>query len=173
MRNKIITATAVVILFTGLAVTDGFARGGGGGAGGHGGGFGGGGGGGHGGGFGSGGGGFASGSAAHIGGSFGGSGGGLGATRPQDGLNGAGMARGPGRIFSGPVDSSRYRMARGEPDHYGDRFHDRDHDRFRHRFLFAPYENFGYACDYSYPRTYWPGYNNSCVAPYEGWPAYD
>ena len=169
-RNKIITATAVAILFTGLAITDGFARGGGGG--GHGG-FGGGGGG-HGGGFG-GGGGFAGGGAAHIGGSLGGGnlGGGLGATRPQGGLNGAGMARGPGRTFSGPVDSGLNRMARGEPEHYGDRFHDRDHDRFRHRFLFAPYENFGYACDYSYPQTYWPGYNNSCALPYEGWPAYD
>ena len=75
-RNKLIAATALAILFTGLAVTDGFARGGGGGAGGHGGGSGGGGGG------------FASGGAAHIGGNFGGLGGGnlgggLGATRPQ------------------------------------------------------------------------------------------
>ena len=159
-RNKIITAGAVAILFTGLAVTDGFARGGGGG--GHGGGFGGGGG-------------FAGGGAPHMGGSLGGGnlGGGLGATSPQGGFNGSGIAHGPGRTFSGPVDSSRYRTARGEPDHYGDRFHDRDHDRFRHRFLFTPYEDFGYACDYSHPRTYWPGYNNNCVVPYEGWPAYD
>ena len=164
--NKLIAATALAILFTGLAVTDGFARGGGGGAGGHGGGSGGGGGG------------FASGGAAHIGGNFGGLaggnlGGGLGATRPQGGNNGAGMARGPERTFGGPVDSNRYRTARGEPDHYGDRFHDRDHDHFRNRFLFAPYEDYGYLCDYSHPQTNWPGYNNSCVAPYEGWPSYD
>src|SRR5689334_19021158 len=113
-RNRMMAATAVAILFTGLAVTDGFARDGGGG--GHGG-FGGGG---HGGGFG--GGGFGGGGAAHIGGSLGGGnlGGGLGATRPQGGLNGAGMARGPGRTFSGPVDSGLNRMARGEPNHYGD-----------------------------------------------------
>jgi hypothetical protein len=139
-RNKIMTATAVAVLFTGLAVTDGFARGGGGG--GHGGGFGGGG--------------FAGSGTAHIGGSLGGGnlGGGLGATRPRGGFNGSGMARGPGGIFSGPGDSSRYRTARGEPDHYGLRFHDRDHDHFRHRFLFAPYEDYGYACDYSYPWTY-------------------
>jgi hypothetical protein len=159
-RNKIITATAVAILFTGLAATDGFARGGGGG--------------GHGGGFGAGGG-FSGAGAAHIGGSLGGGnlGSGPGATRPQGGFNGSGIARGPSRTFGGLVDSGRYRMARGEPDHYGDRFHDRDHDHFRHRFLFAPYEDYGYACDYSYPRTYWPGYNNNCLVPYEGWPAYD
>ena len=158
-RNKIITAGAVAILFTGLAVNDGFARGGGGG--GHGGGF-------------SGGRGFGGGGG-HVGGNLGGGnlGGSLGATRPQGEFNGSGVAREPGRTFSGPVDSSRYRMARGELDHYGDRFHDRDHDRFRHRFLFAPYEDYGYACDYGYPRTYWPGYNNNCVVPYEGWPAYD
>jgi hypothetical protein len=110
-----------------------------------------------------------------MGGSLGGGnlGGSPGAARSQGGFNGFGMARGPGRTFSGPVESNRYRMAHGEPDHYGDRHHDRDHDRFRHRFLFAPYENFGYACDYSYPRTDWPGYNNNCVVPYEGWPAYD
>ena len=130
-RNKLIAATAVAILFTGLAVTDGFARGGGGGAGGHGGGSGGGGGG------------FASGGAAHIGGNFGGLGGGnlgcgLGATRPQGGNNGAGMARGPERTFGGPVDSNRYRTARGEPDHYGDRFDDRDHDPFRNLFCSRP-----------------------------------
>jgi hypothetical protein len=166
-RNKIITVSAVAVLFTGLAVSDGFARGGGGGGGG-----GSGGGGGHGGGFG--GGGFAGGGAAHIGGSLGAGnlGGGLGATRPQGGFNGSGMVRGPGRTFSGPVDSNRYRMARGEPDRYGDRFHDRDHNHFRHRFLFAPYEDYGYACDYTYPWTYTPGYNG-CVVPYQGWSTYD
>ena len=161
-RNKMITATAVAILFTGLAVTDGFARGGGGG--GHGGGFGGGGG--------LGGGAHAGGSfggGAHIGGNFGGGhlGGGLGATRPQG--SGAGMARGLGRTFSGPGDAGHYRMA--HVDHYGDRFHDRNHDHFRHRFLFAPSEEYGYACDYTYPWTY--GYNNGCVVPYQGWSTYD
>jgi hypothetical protein len=166
-HNKIITASVVAILFTGLAVTEGSASGGG-----------------HSGGF-SGGGGFGGSGTGHLGGSFGGGvhmggnlgGGNLGgspvAARPQDGFSGFGMARGPGRPFSDPIDSSYYRMARGEPDHYGDRFHDRDHDHFRHRFLFAPYEDYGYVCDYSYSRTYWPGYNNTCVVPYEGWPAYD
>jgi hypothetical protein len=65
-------------------------------------------------------------------------------------------------------------MAGGEARH-GDRFHNRDHDRFRHFFLSAPYDDYGYACDYTYPRTYAPGYYNynGCVAPYQGWPSYD
>jgi hypothetical protein len=64
-------------------------------------------------------------------------------------------------------------MARGETNHYGDRFHDRDHEHFRHRFLFTPYEDYGYACDYTYRWTYTPGYNNGCVVPYQDWSTYD
>jgi hypothetical protein len=42
------------------------------------------------------------------------------------------------------------------------RFRDRDR-RFG---FFAPYEDYGYACDYSW--GYWPGYYNGCVTPYQG-----
>jgi hypothetical protein len=146
MTRKMMIATAVAAaLFTGLAATDGFARGGVGGAGG-----------GHGGGFGSG----------HAGGSFGGA-------RPGGELGGIGIGRGLGRPFSAAGFATLNRMAgtHGERSHHGDRFHDRD--RFRRGFGFAaPYGDSDYGpCDYNYSWS-WPGYYNGCVAPYEGWSSY-
>lgn len=167
-RKKMMAAAAAALLFTGLAVTDGLAAGGGGGGGGHGGGFGGGGGG-HGGGFAAGGGG-----GAHMGGGFGGGhlGSGFGSARPQGGVGVSGIPRGQSQTFRGDRGyAGPYGMAYGERDRHGEHFHDRG--RGRHRFgLFAPYADYGYACDYSYPGTYWPGYSNGCVAPYQGWSSY-
>jgi hypothetical protein len=105
-----------------------------------------------------------------MGGSFGGGhlGGGFGG-RPQGGVGGSGVLRGQSQSFRGGRGyAGPYRTAHGEWDRHGEHFHDRG--RGRHRFgVFAPYADYGYACDYSYPGAYWPGVYNGCVAPYQGW----